>query len=176
MNSLEERFEIWMQQADLPNENINNSNNKKMLEYFKNYIEGLSIYEVKLDDYVGMLKFSLENKIHLYFIQDQKTIIGLVCFDKYNGGRIGLVHGGCLFYTLFLCVTILMDKAYPLKDRKYYEKYTENITTNYKNLVPINTIHMIRVAMENEDIIGEILNHQQKICVKIHLKFIKPKL
>jgi hypothetical protein len=164
---IEESFTIWMKNADFKSEEKIKENNKKAFELFENLTQGMILEEIDYNNYMKLLNFGLEKKIEIYFNQESKLVIGKVCYDKINGGRIGLVHGGCLFYTLILCITILIEKLFvnspSHRNKNIFPKFS-NVNTKYLKTVPINLFHIVRVVIQNEELKAEILDCNSKVC------------
>lgn len=168
---IEEHFKIWSK--NIQPEEVTEKNNELALNLFKQYRVNRGfdcISSTPCDDELNQLKFSLENRLEVYI--NNKELLGLIIFGNKNGGRPGLVHGGCLFMILYLCINHLFKKAFRLEEEKYGFK---NIQTVYKRKVPINN-YMVIIARINEitkEIQADLIDYEDKVCTSISCKYVK---
>ena len=135
------------------------SENAKVIENYNNYTKDKNIVYG-----LNILSFGLEKKLEI-FLLNESEILSKVYFDHINGGRVGLVHGGCLFFVLLLNVNIFIKEILKLSTQEYQ---LLKIKTQYKKKVPVNNYILIRVYISNSfEISAEMLDSENQICTKI---------
>ncbi len=136
---LKEKFKKWNSKT-IQEEKMTDSNNNIIHQLFQSKIQN-SKSAIKIDlentkfNYLNLLKFGLENKTEAYIINDlaSKSLTAKVFFNHINGGRVGLVHGGCLYFALLLCIYAFIDHSLLVEEAGTPIKYEIlNITTSYK--------------------------------------------
>jgi len=169
---IEENFKSWS--MDIP-ENIYEENNKILqILFFNLKIKGGFYNKINHNLFMKQLNYSLEDKIEIYVNYSSQQLLAKVFFDRFNGGRVGLTHGGCLFFSLFLCIYILHFEIISSNDDYLNFKSLETI---YKIKVPVNNFIIIRAFLHEEknEIEAEMLNSQNRICVTTICKYLNIK-
>ena len=203
---IENKFKNW--DKNIQDLNITIDNNKKADSLFvemindssnnlKNFQKIKIKYEEIKEHYLNYLSFGLENKIESYFLKSEKDtktninnkklnpiLLAKICFDHINGGRVGLVHGGCLYSALLLCINIFLDQD--IKEDENISFQIVNINTTYKKKVPVDNIMIIKVEkidkLENiekanlstdQEITAQMFDYFGSLCTKIYCKIKK---
>jgi hypothetical protein len=188
---ISQKFEQW--DKNIEDATISKLKNEKLISKFQNLLAQSKFYKEvpfseikngknnKLNYSLSCLLFGLENKIQIFMINTGSTgdqeIIAKVYLDHINGGRVGLVHGGCLFFILILNIHIFINKILNLENFNL-----KQIKTQYKKKVPVNNMVIVRVFTSNStstrtsnhtqsEISAEILDSDNEICTKIKCEY-----
>jgi hypothetical protein len=185
---ISKKFENW--DKNIQEKEICIKNNEKAEKLFSDLLNNSKLENIEIikfnfqnlkDDYLNYLTFGLENKIESYLFKpknfDGKNknnthLISKIYFDHINGGRVGLVHGGCLYFTLLLCVNIFLDNFG--QDNFKYTVITTN--TSYKKKVPSNNVMTIKVQFNDipqQEVSAELLDYEESLCTRIICKIKK---
>jgi hypothetical protein len=155
--SLEEKFKKW-------NLSINLNTHEDIIDQFlKLKIDKYS----KIDIFFAInifpqFDYVIQNNLkEIYYSEQEQQLIAKIFFDKSYGGRIGYTHGGGSFFILYLC-SLVFCKLH------FNEKYMINaISTSYLRVLPVPSYNIIKISYKDDTVIGEIINHEEKICVKL---------
>jgi hypothetical protein len=186
---ISQKFEQW--DKNIEDTTISKLKNEKLISKFQNLLAQSKFYKevpfseikngknTKLNYSLSCLSFGLENKIQIFIINKGNTgnqeIIAKVYLDHINGGRVGLVHGGCLFFILILNINIFLNKILNLENFNL-----KQIKTQYKKKVPVNSMVILRVfastststsSHTQSEISGEVLDSDNEICSKIKCEY-----
>jgi hypothetical protein len=175
-----QKFEQWDKNIEDPylsslkNEKLNSIFNQLIKQ--SKYVERIPFSEIKeskINYSLECLLFGLEDKSDKMdkfqiFILNSQEILAKVYLDHINGGRVGLVHGGCLFFILILTINIFLKKI--LKIENYNLKHFK---TQYKKKVPVNNLVLVKVVkvdgeqFRSQILEAELLDSDNEICTKI---------
>jgi hypothetical protein len=155
--SLEEKFKRWDLSTNEKTyeDEIDKLIKLKISQYTK-------IYTILAINHFPQFQYVIENNLkEIYFSKTEDELIAKIYFDKYYGGRIGFTHGGGSFFILYLN-SLLFCKL------KFEEKYMISaISTSYLKALPVPSYNIIRITQNDDIITGEIINHEQQMCVKL---------
>jgi hypothetical protein len=183
---ISKKFENW--DKNIQKNRIILENNKKAEKLYSDIINNSkrdSIHIIKFNftnfknEYLNYLAFGVDNKIEcnlfkskIHDCNQSFNLISKIYFDHINGGRVGLVHGGCLYYELLLCANIFLDNI--KQDDFKYSIISTN--TSYKKKVPSNNLMIIKVkfiGISQKELSAELYDYQDTVCTRIICKINK---